>query len=71
MHTATLSAPNSAAYHRQPTPVPETPGHSQASLGWFLVGSLLLSPIKERVGLQRKLSTTELMLLNHGIGEDS
>ena len=26
------------------TPLPETPGHSQASLGWSLVGSVLLSP---------------------------
>ena len=43
-HTATLSAPNPVAGHRQPTPPPETPGHSQASLGQSLVGSLLLSP---------------------------
>ena len=42
--TATLSAPNPAAGHHQPTPLPETPGHSQASLGQSLVGSLLLSP---------------------------
>ena len=28
----------------QPMPLPETPGHSRASLGLFLVGSLLLSP---------------------------
>ena len=42
--TATLSAPNPAAGHHQPTPPPETPGHSQASLGQSLVGSLLLSP---------------------------
>ena len=42
--TATLSAPNPAAGHRQPTPLPKTPGHSQASLGQSLVGSLLLSP---------------------------
>ena len=41
--TAALSAPNSAAGHRQPTPLPETPGHSWASLGQSLVGSLLLS----------------------------
>ena len=38
--TAALSAPDAAAGQRQPTPLPETPGHSQASL----VGSLLLSP---------------------------
>ena len=42
--TATLSAPNSAAGHHQPTPMPVTPGHSQASLGQSLVGTLLLSP---------------------------
>ena len=43
-HTATLSAHNPAAGHHQPTPPPETPGHSWASLGQSLVGSLLLSP---------------------------
>ena len=42
--TAALSAPNPAAGHHQPTPLPETPGHSQAGLGQSLVGSLLLSP---------------------------
>ena len=42
--TAALSAPNPAAGHRQPTPPPETPGHSGASLGQSFVGSLLLSP---------------------------
>ena len=42
--TATFSAPNPAAGHCQPTPPPETAGHSQASLGQSLVGSLLLSP---------------------------
>ena len=42
--TAALCAPNPAAGHHQPTPLPETPGHSQASLGQSLVGSLLLSP---------------------------
>ena len=41
--TAALSAPNPASHHR-PTPPPETPGHSQASLGQSLVGTLLLSP---------------------------
>ena len=30
--------------HRRPTPPPETPGHSQGSLGQSLVGSLLMSP---------------------------
>ena len=42
--TATLSAPNPAAGHCQHTFLPETPGHSQASLGQSLVGSLFLSP---------------------------
>ena len=43
-YTATLSAPKPAAGHHKPTPLLETPGHSQASLGQSLVGSLLLSP---------------------------
>ena len=38
------SAPNPAAGHRQPTPLPETSGHSWASLPQSLMGSLLLSP---------------------------
>ena len=40
--TAVLCAPNPAAGHHQPTPLPETPGHSQASLGQSLVGSWVL-----------------------------
>ena len=36
--------PDPMAGHRQPTPPPETPGHSQASLTQSLVGSVLLSP---------------------------
>ena len=43
-HTAALNAPDPAADHRRPSPPPETPGHSQASLSQSLVGSLLLSP---------------------------
>ena len=43
-HTAPLGAPDPAAGHHQPTPLPETPGHSWASLSRSLVGSLLLSP---------------------------
>ena len=43
-HTATLSAPYPAAGHHQPTPMPEAPGHSWASLGQSLVGSLPLAP---------------------------
>ena len=42
--TVTLSAPSHAASHRQPTPLLETPGHPQASLGKSLVRSLLLYP---------------------------
>ena len=41
---AALSAPDPVAGHCPPTPVPETPGHSQASLDQSLLGSLLLSP---------------------------
>ena len=36
--------PNPAAGHRQPMPLPETPGPSWACLGQCLVGSLLFSP---------------------------
>ena len=43
-HSITLSGPDPAAGHRRPTPSPETPGHSQASLGQSLVWLLLLSP---------------------------
>ena len=42
--TATLSAPNPAAGQHWPTPPPETAGHSWASLGQSLLGSLLPSP---------------------------
>ena len=42
--TATLSVPNPAAGHHQPMPLLETPGHSWASLGQSVLGSLLLSP---------------------------
>ena len=40
--TATLSAPSPAAGDHRPTPLLETSGHSRASLGQSLVGSLLL-----------------------------
>ena len=43
-HTATLIAPSPEAGHCPPTPLPETPGRSESSLGQSLVGSLLLSP---------------------------
>ena len=42
-HTAALSAPDPAAGHCKPMPLPETPGHSEASLGQSLLGSVLLS----------------------------
>ena len=44
--TATLSAPNPAAGHHRPTPLPETPGHPQAIWGSLLWGhcSFLLGP---------------------------
>ena len=42
--TAACSAPSATAGHHWPTPPPETPGHSRASLGQSLVGSLLLGP---------------------------
>ena len=41
---ATLSAPKLQQATAHPTPPPETPGHSRASLGQSLVGSLPLSP---------------------------
>ena len=44
---ATLSAPKPAAGHHRPMPLLENPGHSQASLGQSLVGSLLHSLLKE------------------------
>ena len=43
-HTAARSAPNPSAGHCRPVPPPETPGHSWASLGQSLVGSLPLAP---------------------------
>ena len=44
--TPALSAPNPAAGHHRPMPLPETPGRSQESLGQSrsFLGSLLLSP---------------------------
>ena len=43
-YSAALSAPKPAVGQHRSTPLLETPGHSQASLGQSLVGSLLLSP---------------------------
>ena len=43
-HIAPFHAPDPAAGHCQPTPLPETPGHSWASIGQSLVRSLLLFP---------------------------
>ena len=42
--TAAPTAPDPTAGRHWPTPRPETTGHSRASLGHFLVGSLLFSP---------------------------
>ena len=42
--TATLTTPNPAAGHHRPTPPLQTSGHTWASLGQSLVGSLLLAP---------------------------
>ena len=42
--SATFNAPDPAASHYWPTPPLETLGHSRASLGQSLLGSLLLSP---------------------------
>ena len=42
MHSVLLSDHDPAAGHRRPTPPPETPGHSRASLGQSLVRALLL-----------------------------
>ena len=42
--TGTLSAPSSVGGNCWPTPLGETPGHSQASLNQSLVWSLLLPP---------------------------
>ena len=44
VHSVALGASNPAAGHCRLTPPLETPGHSWACLGQFLVGSLLLSP---------------------------
>ena len=40
-----FSAPDPTAGHCRATPLPEAPGHSQASLAQSLVGTLLLSAI--------------------------
>ena len=61
-HTAALSAPDPAAGHHQPMPLLETTGHSQASLGQSLVGSLLLYP---GPGLHKVLSVPSKSLFPH------
>ena len=43
--TAGVSAPDPEAGHHQPTPPPDNPGHTRASLGQFCVWSLLFSPV--------------------------
>ena len=53
--TAKLTAPSPAAGLHRPTPLLETPGHTWASLGQFLVGipetetELCLSPVEVRI----------------------
>ena len=42
--TVALCVPDPVADHCRPTPLLETPGHSEASLSQSFVGSLLLSP---------------------------
>ena len=42
--TVVFSAPDPSAGRCRPTPLPETPGLSYASLAQSLVGTLLLSP---------------------------
>ena len=42
--TVVFSDPEPVAGHSQPTPLLETPGHSQASLAQSFVGSFLLGP---------------------------
>ena len=44
LRTLLVSVPDPVADHCRPTPPPETPRHSQASLVQSPVGSLLLSP---------------------------
>ena len=44
LQIATFSAPDPVPGHHWPTLLPQAPGHSRASLGQSLVGSLLLSP---------------------------
>ena len=43
--TVVFSAPDPAAGHCGPTPPPETPRHSQASLAQSLMGTLFLFPV--------------------------
>ena len=64
--TAALSAPNPAAGHCQPTPVPETSGHSWASLVSLLWAncSFLLGPAVHRVLFVPSNSLFESAALN-------
>ena len=49
--TATVSAPNPAAGHCRPTPLPGTPGHSQAGLGQSPVEVQVSSGLLQGQGL--------------------
>ena len=44
VRTVVFTAADHVGDHSQPMPLPETPGHSQASLAQSLMGSLFLSP---------------------------
>ena len=75
-HSAALSAPSPAAGHCQPTPPPETPGHSRA--GSVSCGSLLLSPMSRCAqvsvcALQESVSqsyVSKFWWLNGGVNGD-
>ena len=66
--TTTLSVPNPAAVHYRPTPLPKTPGHSQASLGHCLWGlcSFLLGPSVHKVPLVPSKSLFPQSCVNSG-----
>ena len=80
-HTVVFSAPDPTAGLCQPTLLPETPGHSQASLGQSLVGTQLLSPgscctqcfvcaVQESVSPVSDITVTEFLFLGSKITAD-
>ena len=52
--TVVFSAPDPIAGHCRPTPLPETPGHSQASLLWGLCLFLLAPGIHKVLSVPSK-----------------